>query len=60
MKIYGKCATGKVAYLDQVDAMLSLMDLMELRDGYPKHERNFYRCDSCDLFHLTSWEHVLT
>jgi hypothetical protein len=48
------CSSGKVGYLDEIDAMLSLLDLQELRDGFPRHERNLYPCDICGHFHLTS------
>jgi hypothetical protein len=54
VKIYGMCSSGKVGYLDEIDAMLSLLDLQELRDGFPRHERNLYPCDICGHFHLTS------
>lgn len=56
MPIYGLCETGKIGYLDELDALLNLTHVSALHDGAEKQERNVYRCDSCDLFHLTSWE----
>lgn len=56
MPVYGLCDTGKVGYLDELDALLSLTHVSALHDGNEKQERHAYRCLSCDLFHLTSWE----
>ena len=55
MPVYGLCSTGKVAYLDELDALLSLQHVSALHDGNEKQERSAYLCDTCGLFHLTSW-----
>jgi hypothetical protein len=56
MPIYGLCGTGKVGYLDELDALLSLTHVSALHDGNEKQERNAYRCQTCDFWHLTSQE----
>lgn len=55
MPVYGLCDSGKIGYLDELDALLSLTHVSAIHDGGEKQERNVYRCESCDLFHLTSW-----
>lgn len=54
------CASGKLAYLDELDAMLALERIWEYRgDQYDdKVEKYQYECDMCHLWHLTSQEPV--
>jgi hypothetical protein len=50
------CASGKQAYLDELDAMLALETIRALRgDNYDeKIEKHQYECDMCHYWHLTS------
>lgn len=52
------CATGKQAYLDELDAMLALERIRGYRGDQYDHkvEKHQYRCDLCQYWHLTSQE----
>lgn len=58
MPVFGACETGKIGYLEDIDAMLAILHLGAKHDGNEKQERSYYQCDRCDLLHLTSWRIV--
>lgn len=55
MIVAGACPTGKIGYLDEITALLSLQDLSISRDNREKTERSVYPCGACGMHHLTSW-----
>lgn len=51
------CASGKQAYIDELDAMLALEQIREYRGtNYETIERTQYECELCPYWHLTSQE----
>lgn len=55
MEIFNACPTGKIGYVEDIDAMLAIVHLSAKHDGNEKQERSYYECDKCGLLHLTSW-----
>jgi L-rhamnose isomerase len=51
-----KCKSGKKRYRTSVDAMLALVRIQNQRpiDELDRYEKNWYPCECCDGFHLTS------
>lgn len=58
MILFELCASGKQAYLDELDAMLAIERLRVYREQQDaeKSERTQYECDLCSYWHLTSQE----
>lgn len=49
-----RCATGKKGYRDKIGAMLALAEAGRASRANGREEARYYRCPTCNEWHLTS------